>query len=60
MNIPCLREYFFTGGFFSSRAPLFPTGKHPHNCMFSIYPKKNKREENSYIYIRIYGFVLYA
>jgi hypothetical protein len=58
MNIPCLREYFFTGGFFSSRAPLFPTGKHPHNCMFSIYPKKTK-EKKIHTYIYVYMVLFY-
>lgn len=48
-NIPRLREYRFTDcltlTFFSSFRFAFPTGKHPHNCMISIYPKKTKEEE---------------
>jgi hypothetical protein len=66
VNIPRLRECLFIGCFLifdclsSSRSAL-PTGKHPHNCMFLIYPKKkNKGEKDSYIYIRKYDAVLYV
>jgi hypothetical protein len=60
MNIPRLREYLFTGCFFSFLAALFPTGKHPHNCMFLIYPKKTKEKKiHTYIYVYMVLFYMY-
>jgi hypothetical protein len=59
MNIPRLREYFFIDGFFSSRAPLFPTGKHPHNCIILIYPKRKTKEKKIHTYIYVYMVLFY-